>query len=399
VSGEGHGICWGLCMGGVRYRVGVLFSLSGAYGVVSRTMSNGALLACDEINRSGQYDFQLEPVIADPAGDPSRYDALSAELIGSGIRHVVGCYTSSSRKDVIPNFEKHDALLWYPSHYEGFESSNNVIYTGAAPNQHIIPLIEFLAANIGKRAYCIGQNYIWAWENNRIMREGLAACGGSIAAERYLPVGEADHSKVIAAIIETRPDFVFNTLIGTSAYRFYRDFRAACVVNGIDQPEEIPVVSCSLSEPELHEIGQFAMDGHISSSVYFSTIATETNRAFVEAYDRLYPDGPDVCADAEASYIAVKLLAASIASAGGEDVDAVRKAVSKQQIDAPQGRVRVDSKTFHASLTPRIGKSGHDRRFQVVYQAREPVVADPYLVQTSPRYTVHSGQSRIRLVS
>ena len=386
-------------MGNARYRIGVIFSHSGPYGIVSRAMSNGALLAFDEINRSGQYDFQLEPVIADPAGEPTRYDALSAELIGCGIRHIVGCYTSSSRKDVIPSFEKHDALLWYPSHYEGFESSNNVIYTGAAPNQHIIPLIGYLAANIGKRAYCIGSNYIWAWENNRIMREGLATCGGSIVAERYFAVGPADHSKVVAAIIDTRPDFVFNTLIGTSAYRFYRDFRAACIAHGIDQPAEIPVVSCSLSEPELHEIGPCARDGHISSSVYFSTIETETNRAFVEAYDRLYPDGPGVCADAEASYISVKLLAAAIAAAGDEDVEAIRIAVPAQILEAPQGRVQIDRDTFHASLTPRIGKSGSDGRFQVVYQAREPVVADPYLVQTSPRYAMHSGLPRTRLVS
>ena len=382
-----------------RYRIGVLFSNSGPYGVVSRSMRNGAMLAFAEINHSGIHNFHLEPVIADPAGDLGQYDALSAALIGSGIRHVVGCYTSSSRKDVIPNFEKQDALLWYPSHYEGFESSNNVIYTGAAPNQHIIPLISYLTANTGKKAYCVGSNYIWAWENNRILREGLAASGGSVVAERYFAVGKTDHSTLIAAIIESRPDFVFNTLIGTSSYQFYRDFRAACEARGIDQPKEIPVASCSLSEPELAEIGACAMDGHISSSVYFSSIDTDTNRAFVAAYDRLYPSGPSVSADAEASYNAVKLLAAAIASAGSDDVGAVRAAVSRQRLEAPQGTVWIDAETSHACLTPRIGKSTGSGRFEVVFAARQPVLPDPYLVQSTPRYAEHPQPSSLRLVS
>ncbi|MCA3573898.1 MAG: transporter substrate-binding protein, partial [Aestuariivirga sp.] len=218
-----------------RYRIGVLFSDSGPYGTVSRSMRNGAMLAFAEINQSSATNVSLEPIAADPAGDPARYPELSAALLGQGIRHVVGCYTSSSRKDVIPHFEKHDALLWYPSHYEGFESSSNVIYTGAAPNQHIIPLIQYLFNNVGKRAYCVGSNYIWAWENNRILREGLAASGGAVVGERYLAVGETDHDKVIRAILEARPNFVFNTLIGTSAYTFFRDLRTACKTAGIDQ--------------------------------------------------------------------------------------------------------------------------------------------------------------------
>ncbi len=369
-----------------RYRIGVMFSGSGPYGTVSRSMRNGALLAFAEIAGRPQTGPQLEPVVADPAGAAGRYPELAAELLGQGIRHVVGCYTSSSRKDVIPQFEKHDALLWYPSHYEGFESAPNVIYTGAAPNHHIIPLIRYLLTHVGKTAYCVGSNYIWAWENNRILREGLAAAGGSVLAERYLAVGETDHSKVIQAILETRPDFVFNTLIGTSAYTFFRDFRAACAARGIDQAHDIPIASCSLSEPELAEIGPAAMDGHLSSSVYFSSIATATNRRFVEAYGAMFPEGPNVSADAEASYIAVKLLAEAIMAAGSDDVERVRAAVAGARAGAPQGDVWIDPQTNHAFLTPRIGRSNVLGHFEVVYAARQPVQPDPYLVQTTPRY-------------
>lgn len=381
-----------------RFRIGVLFSDSGPYGTVSRSMRNGAMLAFEEIRRAGAADVSLEPVSADPAGDPARYPELSAALLGQGIRHVVGCYTSSSRKDVIPHFEKHDALLWYPSHYEGFESSNNVIYTGAAPNQHIIPLIQFLLNNVGKRAYCVGSNYIWAWENNRILREGLAAAGGSVVGERYLAVGETDHEKVIRAILEARPDFVFNTLIGTSAYTFFRDLRAACLAAGLDQASTIPIASCSLSEPELLEIGPDAMDGHLSSSVYFSRIAGPANQRFVADYRRMFPDGPRISADAEAAYIAVHLLAAAIAKAGTDDVEAVRAAVAQQRFVAPQGPVHIDGQTNHAYLTPRIGRSNGEGEFDVVYAASQPVRPDPYLVQTTPRYAASPQVSKLRLV-
>src|SRR6186713_351913 len=134
-----------------HYRIGVMLSTTGSYSVVARSMLNGALLAFQEVNATSP-DIELEPVVVNPSGDLARYRSLSLELLRSGIRQVVGCYTSSSRKEVIP----------------GFESSDNVIYTGAAPNQHVLPLVDYLASRVGSRAFCIGSNYIWAWENNRI---------------------------------------------------------------------------------------------------------------------------------------------------------------------------------------------------------------------------------------
>src|SRR3984885_15437802 len=221
-------------------QVGYLFSTTGSYELVARSMLNGALLAAHEIN-SSDIDVNITPTILNPGGDLGQYSADAGALLARGIRHVVGCYTSSSRKEVIPLFEKHDALLWYPSHYEGFESSINVIYTGAAPNQHVLPLVEYLIEYHGHRAFCVGSNYIWAWENNRILRESVMARGGSVLAERYFAVGDTEFGRVIDAIIEARPAFVFLTLIGTSAYQFLRDFRAACQARGIDQAREIPV--------------------------------------------------------------------------------------------------------------------------------------------------------------
>jgi ABC-type branched-subunit amino acid transport system substrate-binding protein len=378
-------------------RIGVMFSTTGSYSVVARSMLNGALLAFREIGEAGG-PLTLEPVVVNPAGDLVLYRALSLELLASGIHHVVGCYTSSSRKEVIPCFEKFDSLLWYPSHYEGFESSDNVVYTGAAPNQHVLPLVDYLTTRLGTRAFCIGSNYIWAWENNRIFREALTARGGTVVAERYLPVGDTDLDRVVAAILEQRPDFVFNNLIGTSAYAFFRAFRTACLVHRIDQAAEIPVASCSLSEPELAEIGGDAVDGHLSSSVYFSSLNSPANAAFIRAYAQAFPHGPLSSADAEASYIAVKLLAAALQQAGTDEARAVRAAVANQRLLAPQGEVRIDPQTYHAWLTPRIGRSTAGGKFEVLLEARDPVAPDPYLVQSSPRFATAMRSPLLRVV-
>ena len=177
-----------------RHRLGLLFSSTGPYATIGQAMLNGALLAIEEANGSDGFPFTLEPVIADPQGLNNAYPRLAKSmLIEDQLVHVVGCYTSSSRKEVLPYFEKYDGLLWYPSHYEGFESSENVVYTGASPNQHIVPLADFLLERYGNKAYFIGSNYIWAWENNKIMREAVLAAGGTVLAERYV-AGRRDRS-------------------------------------------------------------------------------------------------------------------------------------------------------------------------------------------------------------
>jgi branched-chain amino acid transport system substrate-binding protein len=367
-------------------RIGLLFSTTGPYRTIGRAMLNGAVLALEQINQDPAFPFRLEGVIRDPGGRNERYAAAARQMLAEErLVHVVGCYTSSSRKEVLPFFEKHDGLLWYPSHYEGFESSEHVVYTGAAPNQHIVPLADHLLAHCGKTAFFIGSNYIWAWENNKIMREAVQGAGGQVLAERYLPVGETDFAGLIEQILDGRPSFVFNTLIGDSAYAFFRALRRAAKRQGIDQPAVLPVASCSLAEPELLEIGAEAVDGHISSSVYFETIEGAVNRDFVRRYRARFPEAGPSAADVEASYIAVQLLARAIRRAGRTDMVAVRAAVASVALEAPQGRVHLDRDNRHCYLTPRIGVSNGDFAFDIIYEANGPVKPDPYLVWTEAR--------------
>jgi len=265
-------------------------------------------------------------------------------------------------------------------------------------NQHLLPLVEYAAQRFGPNAFCVGSNYIWAWENNRVLRETIGRSGGAVLAERYFPVGCVEFGQVIDAIIEAKPSFVFNTLIGESSYQFLRDLRAACAARGLDQSSALPVASCTLSEPELAAIGPDAVDGHITSSVYFSSLDTAENARFVEAYGSRFPDGPAVSADAEATYIAVRLLALAVAEAGSLDAVAVKRAAAKQLILAPQGPVRLDPETLHAELTPRIGCSNKAGGFTILRESVRPVPADPYLIRHSSRFAAAEIRPFLRVV-
>ena len=361
--------------------IGVVFSVTGSYRTVGQEMLNGALLAIEEVNSDPRFNFSFEHVVVDPGGEPTAYGRACEELLRSrSIGHIIGCYTSSSRKEVIPAFEKFDALLWYPSHYEGFESNNNVIYTGASPNQHIIPLLRYMLRECGQRVYCVGSNYIWAWENNRILREIVQACGGTVVAEKYLPVGVTEVDRTIGEIRATAPDFVFNTLIGESSYAFYRAYARAWPEVGVPGPRRVPITSCSLSEPELVSIGRESAAGHIASSVYFQSIDRSRNRDFVTSYRARFGADKVTSADAEASYIAVILLASAVREGGSAAIEVVKNALYRCALEAPQGRVWVDPESNHSYLTPALGISRADGQFEPIWRSEEPVRPDPYLV-------------------
>ena len=325
---------------------------------------------------------------------------MAAEMLADGIKHVVGCYTSSSRKEIIPLFEKADALLWYPSHYEGFESSSNVVYTGAVANQHLLPLVEYLLSYVGPKAFCIGSNYIWAWENNRILREAIGPNGGTVVAERYFPVGCTEFGQAIDAILAARPSFVFNTLIGESSYQFLRDLRAACRSRGIDQAREIPVASCTLVRTRTRGDRTRAQS---TATLRRASISPRSTRRRTTGSSK--PTRPSFqtalssSADAEATYLAVRLLALAVTEAGTVEACSVKRAVALRSIMAPQGEVRIDAETMHASLTPRIACSTLDGGFTVLREATRPVPADPYLIRNSSRFGAVAIRPVLRVAS
>lgn len=365
--------------------IGLLFSTTGTYRTIGTAMQSGAMLAIEEIAADASFDFTLAPVIENPGGSLAYYHTCCETLLKKrGVSHVVGCYTSSSRKEVIPSFERCDALLWYPSHYEGFECSDNVIYVGASPNQHIVPLAGYLMSAHGRRGYCVGSNYIWPWESTRIMRQILEANGGTVVAERYLPLGVKDVKHIIDEIGDLEPDFIYNSLIGESCYAFIEAYSAASARRGSCGLSLPTIASCTLSEPELLALRPEARGGHISSSVYFQTIDRAENHRFIQRYRKRFGDSAVASADAEASYVAVLLLAHAIRRAGSTEIEAVRSAAHEFTLEAPQGAVHVDVENNHCHLTPRLGRSTEKGDFEILYTADGPLRPDPYLVWFDP---------------
>lgn len=195
--------------------VGIVCSQSGPYQAMGREILKCALMAVDEINNSSEFDFTIVAHVRDPCGIVAEYHTVCDDLIrNAGVKHIVGCYTSASRKQVLPIVERTESLLWYPARYEGFECSDNVIYVGASPNHNVLPLVRYVLDNISRQFFCVGSNYVWTWETNRVTRELVTAARGLILAERLLELGESAVEHIVDEIVRRKPPVVFNTLVG-----------------------------------------------------------------------------------------------------------------------------------------------------------------------------------------
>jgi len=356
--------------------LGLVFSRSGPYAMMGREMEKSALMAVDEVNQSAAFDFTFTPHLRDPGGVVPAYHTACEDLIrNAGADHIVGCYTSASRKQVIPIVERTERLLWHPARYEGFESSDNVIYVGAAPNHTVVPLVRHMLEHIARDVFCAGSNYVWTWETNRVLRELVASAGGRLLAERLLELGDTSVDHIVSEIIDRHPPAVFNTLVGESSYSFMRALHAASTRAGIS----IPMLSCSLCEPELKMIGPAASVGCITSSAYFESIEEDENRAFVARWRARHGDDSHVSVDSQSTYVCIMLLARAIRRAGSADVAAVRRAAANDCYDSPQGPVWVDPDNNHCFLTPRLARSIDGCQFDIFWEAEAPERPDPYL--------------------
>lgn len=356
--------------------LGLVFSRSGPYAMMGREMEKSALMAVDEVNQSEEFDFNFTPHSRDPGGIVPAYHTACDDLIREQqVDHIVGCYTSASRKQVIPIVERTERLLWHPARYEGFESSDNVIYVGAAPNHTVVPLVRHMLEHVASDVFCAGSNYVWTWETNRVLRELVTGASGRILAERLLELGETAVDHIVNEIIDRKPPAIFNTLVGESSYVFMRALHEASIHARLS----IPVLSCSLCEPELKMIGSAASVGCITSSAYFESIGSAENRTFVARWKARHGTDSHVSVDSQSTYVCVMLLARAIRRAGSADVAAVRRAAANHRYDSPQGPVWVDPDNNHCFLTPRLAHSVPGCQFKIFWEAETPVRPDPYL--------------------
>lgn len=364
-------------------RVGILYSATGTTSTIGQSQLQGAQLAIDEINEAGGLlGRELVAVRYDPASTPARYAALAEQLIvRDGINVIFGCYMSSSRKAVIPIVEKWNKLLFYPTLYEGFEFSGNVIYTGAAPNQNSVQLADYMTSSFGARVYLIGSDYIYPYESNRIMGELVMQHPGSgKLGEHYLPLDatERDYAAIMQDIRARQPDFIFSTVVGDSTASLYRAYADA----GFN-PQTMPIASLTTSEAEIAQMGADVAAGHFTAAPYFQSIDSPANaRCLARLRQRLGDDcRPNLCW--EAAYFQMHLFANAFRQAGSDRIGELLPHLLGSEFDAPQGRIRLDPDNHHTWLHPRVGRANAQGGFTIVRQATRAVSPDPYLVTHS----------------
>ena len=354
-------------------RVGILHSLTGTMAYSEGPVVDATLLAIDEINRGGGLlGRRVEASIADGRSDSAQF-ALQAEYLISekGVRVLFGCWMSAHRKAVLPVVEKHDNLLIYPVQYEGLESSPNIFYLGAAPNQQIIPAIRWAFGFLNcKRLFLVGSDYIFPRVAHEIVRDQVKQSGNEIVGECFIPTGSVDVTEVVSAIIRVQPDLIVNTINGDSNICFFRSLRAAGIT-----PSRIPTLSFSVGENELRNLD---IPGNYAAWNYFQSIDRLENRIFVDSFRSHY--GPQrVTSDPmEAAYVGVKLWAQAVSVAGTSDTQELRAALRHQSLNAPEGPMRIDADSQHTWKTIRIGQVSEDGQFKVTYSSENPIRPEPY---------------------
>jgi urea transport system substrate-binding protein len=361
---------------GGTIKVGILHSLSGTMSISEVSVRDAELLAIEEINASGGVmGKQIQPVVEDGASDWPTFAEKAKKLLQSDqVVTIFGCWTSASRKAVLPVVEQNKGLLWYPVQYEGLEASPNIFYTGAAPNQQIIPAVEYLLSQKKTKFFLLGSDYVFPRTANEIIKAQLNAQSGQLVGEEYTPLGHTDYSTVISKIMAAKPDVVFNTLNGDSNVAFFKQFRDAG-----NTPDKIQTLSVSVAEEEVRGIGSDNMVGHLVSWNYYQTTDTPENKKFVEAYKKKFGDKRVTDDPIEAAYIAVKLWAKAVEKAGSTDVEKVKAAAKGLDYGAPEGPVKINGTNQHISKMVRIGKVRSDGLIEEIWNSGKPVEPDPFL--------------------
>jgi len=357
-------------------KVGILHSLSGTMSISEVSVKDAELLAIDEINAAGGVlGKKLQPVIEDGASDWPTFAEKARKLIEEDkVTVVFGCWTSASRKAVLPVFENLHGLLFYPVQYEGLEESSNIFYTGATTNQQIIPAVDYLLKQGRKKIYLLGSDYVFPRTANIIVKAQLKAEGGTVAGEEYVPLGAADFGGVVNRIIAAHPDVILNTLNGDSNVPFFRQLKKAGIT-----ADTLPVMSVSVAEEEARHIGATNLIGHLAAWNYFETTNTDENRGFVAAYKAKYGKERVTDDPIEAGYFSVYLWKAAVEKAGSSDVDKVIANVGGTEFNAPEGLVRIDNQNHHTWKIVRIGKFRQDGLIDEIYSSVTPVKPHPFL--------------------
>ncbi|MCI5052083.1 MAG: urea ABC transporter substrate-binding protein [Simkaniaceae bacterium] len=350
-------------------KVGILHSLTGTMAESEKPVVDATLLAIEQINADGGVlGRKIEPILMDGESDPLVFQYKANELINKQVSVIFGCWTSASRKAVLPVVERENHLLFYPVQYEGLEKSPNIIYTGAAPNQQIIPATRWCFDHLGKKFFLVGSDYIFPRTANKFIREVLSLIGGQVLGEEYLPLGSEDVDWILDRIEKSKPDVILNTINGSSNLALFKEMKKRNLTT--------PTMSLSVGETEAQSFDLPA--GSYSCWNYFQSIDSKKNHTFVNDFKKRYGENQVVSDPMEAAYIGVYLWKKAVSLAGNDSIDLVQLTIKGQTFDAPEGMVTVDLDNNHLWKTVRIGQLQSDGQYQIEWSSRQPIPPNPY---------------------
>ena len=347
-------------------KVGILHSLSGTIAIAEASVVDAEKLAIEEINaKGGVMGRKIEPIIEDGASDWPTFAEKARKLLARDkVACVFGCYTSASRKAVLPVFEQLKGLLYYPTYYEGLEESPNVMYTAQEATQSVIAAVNWLAKNKGKSFYLIGSDYIWPRTTNKIAVPTIAKVGGKVAGEDYYPLGHTQFASAINKIKAAKPDIILSTIVGGSNVAFYKQLNAAGVT-----AKNQTLLALAVSEEELSGIGPENAVGFLSCMGYFQSIKSPVNEAFVGAFKAKYGAKRVVGDTLACGYTSVYLWKLAVEKAKSFDVPAVVAASSELSWDAPEGTIHFHKSNHHLWKHARIGEFQKNGQVKILFES------------------------------
>ena len=368
--------------------VGVLHSLSGTMSISEVDVKNATLMAIDEINAAGGLlGKKINAVVEDGASDWPTFAEKATTLIDQDkVAVVFGCWTSSSRKAVLPVFESKNSLLFYPVQYEGMEASKNVVYTGAAPNQQILPAVDWLIKQGKKKFFLVGSDYVFPRTANKIIKAALAKAGVELVGEEYAPLGHTDFTTIAQKIKASGADAILNTVNGDSNVGLFKQLASA----GVSFPA-VTTMSFSIAEVELKGIGVDIMKNQYTAWNYFMSMPGAKNEAFIKAYQAKYGADKPTDDPIEAAYFGVYLWAEAVKKAGTFETDKVREAVKGVSFDAPEGKVSISPINNHTVKNFMIGKVNDKGQFDIVFKSDTMIVADPFPALVTNKKVIAPG--------
>ena len=368
---------------GDTVKVGILHSMTGTMAMAEMPMVDAVQMAIDEINADGGVlGKQVEFVLEDGASDSAIFAEKATKLLTKdNVATVFGCWTSASRKAVLPVFEGNNGLLWYPVQYEGLESSKNIIYTAACPNQQAIPAVDYLMEHEKGdddklQVFLLGSDYVYPRTTNTIIKALAADYGFEILGEEYVPLGHTDLSTVITKVQQAKPDVIVNTINGDSNVAFFKQFKDAGLT-----PEDIQTVSFSAYEEDIKGMGPQYADGHLFAWNYFQTTDTPESIEFTKKFKQRCGDDAVTGDPIQDAYNGVYLWKEAVEKAGSFTVDDVVKACETGEIEyqAPEGLVSIDPETHHLYKVVRVGEADETGQINELWKTEDRVKPDPWL--------------------